>query len=123
MGSARELARLSQEHDAYRWICGGIELSYRTLAKWRVQHDEALDELLTDTLASVGVVKLARVEQDGMRVRASARAASLVRKRRGGQVGRHDVIDVVAPRLGQVLKYFSSRSIDDRTVSSYHYIM
>lgn len=37
VSSARELARLTQEHDAYRWICGGIELSYRTLAKWRVR--------------------------------------------------------------------------------------
>jgi transposase len=85
VGSARELARLTREHDAYRWICGGIELSYRTLAKWRVQHDEALDELLTDnlaTLASVGVIKLARVAQDGMRVRASAGAASFRREAR-----------------------------------------
>lgn len=85
VGSARELARLTQEHDAYRWICGGIQLSYRTLAKWRVEHGEVLDELLTDnlaTLASVGVVKLARVAQDGMRVRASAGAASFRREDR-----------------------------------------
>ena len=24
VGSARALARLTQEHDAYRWICGGV---------------------------------------------------------------------------------------------------
>ena len=85
VGSARELARLTQEHDAYRWICGGIQLSYRTLAIWRVQHGEVLDDLLSDNLAalaSVGAVKLGRVAQDGMRVRASAGAASFRREER-----------------------------------------
>ena len=85
VGSARQLARLTQEHDAYRWICGGIQLSYRTLAKWRVQHGEVLDDLLSDNLAalaSVGAVKLVRVAQDGMRVRASAGAASFRREER-----------------------------------------
>ena len=85
VGSARELARLTQEHDAYRWLCGGIQLSYRTLAKWRVQHGEVLDDLLSDNLAalaSVGAVKLVRVAQDGMRVRASAGAASFRREER-----------------------------------------
>ena len=24
VGSGREVARLSQEHDAYRWLCGGV---------------------------------------------------------------------------------------------------
>lgn len=85
VGSARELARLSLEHDAYRWICGGIDLSYRTLAKWRVQHDDVLDALLSANvaaLASVGAIKLARVAQDGMRVRANAGAASFRREPR-----------------------------------------
>ena len=85
VGSARELARLTQEHDAYRWLCGGIQLSYRTLAKWRVQHGEVLADLLSDNLAalaSVGAVKLVRVAQDGMRVRASAGAASFRREER-----------------------------------------
>ena len=28
VGTARELARLSQAHDAYRWICGGVRVNY-----------------------------------------------------------------------------------------------
>jgi hypothetical protein len=31
VGSGRELARLSQEHDAYRWICGGVSVNYHAL--------------------------------------------------------------------------------------------
>ena len=32
VGSARALARLCEEHDAYRWICGGVSVNYHTLA-------------------------------------------------------------------------------------------
>lgn len=36
VGSARELARLCQQHDVYRWICGGVSVNYHTLADFRV---------------------------------------------------------------------------------------
>lgn len=83
IGSARGIARLTQEHDAYRWICGGVQVNYHTIADFRSQQGEALDDLLTDNLASlmaVGVVKLKAVAQDGVRVRASAGAASFRRE-------------------------------------------
>ena len=83
VGSARAIARLTQEHDAYRWICGGVQVNYHTLADFRVAHGEALDELLSDSVAALmcaGAVKLKRVAQDGMRVRASAGASSFRRK-------------------------------------------
>jgi transposase len=82
VGSARAVARLTQEHDAYRWICGGVSVNYHTLADFRSAHGEALDGLLTDSVAallSVGAVSLKRVAQDGTRVRASAGAASFRR--------------------------------------------
>ena len=83
VGSARGLARLTQDHDAYRWICGGVQVNYHTVADFRTGHGEVLDELLSDNVASLmaaGVVKLKRVAQDGMRVRASAGAGSLRRE-------------------------------------------
>lgn len=83
VGSARKLARLAHEHDAYRWICGGVQVNYHTLADFRSQSEAALDGLLTQNLASLiaaGVVKLKSVAQDGMRVRASAGAASFRRE-------------------------------------------
>ena len=35
VGSGRELARLSDEHDAYRWICGGVSVNYHALNDFR----------------------------------------------------------------------------------------
>jgi len=31
VGSGREVARLSHEHDAYRWICGGVSVNYHAI--------------------------------------------------------------------------------------------
>jgi transposase len=38
VGSARELDRLCERDDAYRWICGGVGVNYHTLADFRVSH-------------------------------------------------------------------------------------
>jgi transposase len=79
VGSARRLARLCDQHDAYRWVRGGVPINYHMLADFRVAHRRALDELLTRILATLmneNLVSLSRVAQDGMRVRASAGAAS-----------------------------------------------
>lgn len=83
VGSARALDRLTTQHDAYRWICGGVPTNYHTLADFRVGHVELLDRLLTTSVAALmveGLVDMQRVSQDGIRVRASAGAASFRRK-------------------------------------------
>lgn len=83
VGSARELEELCGIHDAYRWICGGVPVCAHTLSDFRVAHPKALDDLLTHILAVLknqGLVDLKRVAQDGMRVRASAGAASFRRE-------------------------------------------
>jgi transposase len=84
VASARELARLCGMHDAYRWICGGVPVCAHTLSDFRVDHKEALDDVMTQVLAALmrhGAVELKRVAQDGTRVRASAGAASFRRKK------------------------------------------
>jgi transposase len=83
VGSARELDRLCRAHDAYRWICGGVPVNHHTLSDFRVDHEQELDDLLTQVLAVLmhqGLVSLERVAQDGTRVRASAGAASFRRE-------------------------------------------
>jgi transposase len=83
IGSARELDRLCREHIAYRWICGGVSMNYHTLSDFRTQHVQLLDRLLTQSVAALlaeGLVSLDRVAQDGMKVRASAGAASFRRR-------------------------------------------
>lgn len=83
VGSARQLSRLVLEHDAYRWMSGGVQVNHHSLSDFRVAHGAALDELLSTSLAALmtaGAVKLQCVAQDGVRVRASAGAASFRRK-------------------------------------------
>lgn len=85
VGSARALSRLCEAHDAYRWLCGGVRVNHHTLSDFRVGQGAFLDDLLTVSVASLmstGAVNLKRVAQDGMRVRASAGAASFRRKER-----------------------------------------
>jgi len=83
VGSAREIERLTEAHDAYRWICGGVNVNHHTLSDFRCARVDVLDELLTNSVAVLvnkELVKLDRVAQDGMRVRASAGAASFRRR-------------------------------------------
>lgn len=83
VGSARELDRLCYAHDAYRWLRGGVSVNYHTLSDFRVAHQAALNDLLTQSIAALlhrGVVTMARVAQDGTRVRGSAGAGSFRRR-------------------------------------------
>ena len=85
VGSARKLDRLCREHDAFRWLCGGVPVDYHLLSDFRVEHQEALNELLTQivaTLIAENLVTLEEVAQDGVRVRASAGSGSFRRKAR-----------------------------------------
>jgi len=83
VGSARKIAEMCERHDAYRWMCGGVSVNYHTLSDFRVGHGKLLDDLLTQSVAclmSEGLVTLNRVAQDGVRIRASAGAASFRRE-------------------------------------------
>jgi transposase len=83
VGHARELDRLCYAHDAYRWIRGGVSVNYHTLSDFRVGHRAALNDLLTQSITALlhrGVITMARVAQDGTRVRGSAGAASFRRR-------------------------------------------
>jgi transposase len=85
IGSARELDRRCDSEIgevAFQWICGGVSVNYHTLSDFRSDHVELLDEVFTDSMAVLmneGLVTLDRVAQDGMKVRASAGAASFRR--------------------------------------------
>lgn len=83
VGSARALERLCESHDAYRWLCGGVSVNYHGLADFRGGHGELLDRLLTHNIAALwadGLIELAEVVQDGVRVRAGAGASSFRRR-------------------------------------------
>ena len=85
IGSAHELARQCQENVAFQWLCGGVSVNHRLLSDFRTDHGEALDQLLTQVVASLvdkGVVKVSRISQDGLRVRVGAGTSSFRRQER-----------------------------------------
>jgi transposase len=85
IGSARELARLCGECLPYQWLCGGVSVNYHMLSDFRSQGGEKWDELLTNIVATLldsELVKMNRVAQDGMKVRASAGKSSFRRRGR-----------------------------------------
>jgi transposase len=99
IGSAREVARLCGEHIAFQWLGGGVGMNAKTLADFRVDHGAVLEQLLVGSFtalvrADVASLEripssgystgcaggtLASIAQDGVRVRASAGAASFRR--------------------------------------------
>jgi transposase len=83
VGSARALSWLCVHHNAFRWLVGGVSVNYHTLSDFRVSHLAFLDRVLTQSVAVLreqDLIDLNRVAQDGMRVRASAGAASFRRR-------------------------------------------
>ena len=83
VASARCLDYLCTHHNAFRWLCGGVSVNYHTLSDFRVGHVDFLDGLLTHSVAVLreqDLVDLNRVAHDGLRVRASAGAASFRRR-------------------------------------------
>lgn len=83
VGSARHIDRLCKTDAAYRWICGGVPMNPHTLSDFRGEHGDAVDRLMTQVIATLmhnGLLHLRRVAHDGMRVRASAGAASFRRR-------------------------------------------
>lgn len=84
VGSGRELARLCEEHLAYRWLCGGVSMNQHSLSDFRRENVDALRHILIESVAALrhqGLVEINRVAQDGMRVRASAGRSSFRREK------------------------------------------
>jgi len=80
---ARQLARLCTEHFAYIWLCGGVSMNYHSLSDFRVDHEAKLDALFTAVLGRLhqgALIDFDHMAQDGVRVRASAGAASFRRE-------------------------------------------
>jgi len=83
IGSAWRLAKLCGEHAAYRWLCGGVSVNHHTLSDFRVADEKRLDDLLTQVitmLVAQDLVKIDRISQDGLRVRAAAGQSSYRRR-------------------------------------------
>jgi transposase len=83
VNSAREIERLCTYHPAYQWLTGLEVVNYHTLADFRIQHQEALDQLFIEILGVLsheGLITLERVMHDGTKVKACASDKSFHRK-------------------------------------------
>ena len=81
--SARRVEELSRHHYAFRWLRGGVPLNHHLLSDFLVEHWDLLEQLFTHSvvvLEQQDLVDFDRVGQDGVRVRASAGAASFRRR-------------------------------------------
>jgi transposase len=83
VSSAREIAGLCEYHPAYQWLTGMEVVNYHTLADFRVQHRQALDQLFIEVLGVLshrGLITLKRVMHDGTKIKAAASDKSFRRK-------------------------------------------
>ena len=79
IGSAREVARRCEYDPVFQWLTGLDEVNYHTLADFRVEKQQELDELFTQVLAALskeGLITLDQVMQDGTKIKAQASVRS-----------------------------------------------
>jgi len=83
IGSAREVARRCEYDPAFQWLTGLEEVNYHTLASFRVDRQQELDELFTQllgVLSAEGLITLEQVMQDGTKIKALASTRSYHRE-------------------------------------------
>jgi transposase len=83
VSSAREIARRCEYDPAYQWLTGLEVINHHTLSDFRVQHEQALDELFVQVLGVLsheGLITLERVMHDGVKVEAGASDKSFRRQ-------------------------------------------
>jgi transposase len=83
ISSAREIERRCSYHPAYQWLTGCEVINHHTLSDFRVDHQQALDGLFAQLLASLsseGLITLEQVVHDGTKVKAAASSQSFHRE-------------------------------------------
>src|SRR5271169_311717 len=104
IGSAREVARRCEYDPAFQWLTGLAEVNYHTLADFRVEKQQELDELFTQVLGALskeGLLMLEQVMQDGTKIKALASSRSYLQEatiREHLEKARRRVAEIVDPR-------------------------
>ena len=73
--SARKLEELCENHNAYKWMAGGVQINRTMLAEFRSSNTSKFEDLLTNCLAvlvKTGLIKDEDFAQDGTRIKANA---------------------------------------------------
>src|SRR5580698_3845711 len=120
IGSAREVARRCEYDRAFQWLTGLTEVNYHTLADFRVEKQQELDELFTQVLAALckeGLITLEQVVQDGTKIKALASSRSFreeetIRehleraRRRVAEMGENQALECGHAHLSTCVKFF-----------------
>jgi len=127
IGSAREVTRRCEYDPAFQWLTGLEGVNYHTLADFRVEKGEELDELFTHllgVLSAEGLITLEEVMQDGTKIQAAASGGSfhrektlrehLDRARRQVQALRDPLADPAANRQQQAARERAAREKQER---------
>jgi len=108
VSSARELNELCRYSPAYQWLTGWEVINYHTLSDFRMEHQEALDQLFIEVLAVLsheGLIDLERTMQDGVKVKACAADKSFRRQatlEEHLELARQRVVEMGDPRSEEV---------------------
>ena len=84
VSAVRRMERMAERDPGMRWLCGGEQVNYHTLAEFRMQKQERLEKLLQELLAQLQqeeLIDLELVTQDGTKVRAVASTQSMRRRK------------------------------------------
>jgi transposase len=85
VSSARELSRMCSYEPGCQWLTAMTAVNYHTLADFRVEHKDELDEIFVQVLgllSAEGFIEMKRTTQDGTKIRACAGANSFRREER-----------------------------------------
>ena len=85
ISSARELSRMCDYEPGCQWLTAMQPINYHTLADFRVQHKQELEEIFVQVLgllSAEGLVEMKRVTQDGTKIRAHVGSNSFYREQR-----------------------------------------
>ena len=88
ISSAREIERLMEWEPGLQWLGGLKTVNHHTLSDFRVEHQQALEELFAELLVSLekaGLLSLEQVMHDGTKIRAQAGADSFRREKTARQ--------------------------------------
>src|SRR5271155_878780 len=83
ISSAREIARRCAFEPGFAWLCGLQPISHRTLAGFRSDHKEAVDDLFVQVvgmLSAEGLITMERFTLDGTKIKANASGNTFRRK-------------------------------------------
>jgi transposase len=83
VSSAREVARRCAYEPGFAWLCGLQPISHRTLAGFRSDHKEAVDDLFVQVvgmLSAEGLITMERFTLDGTKIKANASGNTFRRK-------------------------------------------